>query len=220
MEFPSYMKSAVSFNASIYNLFIIEIFDTPIAHHNLVFQLHPESKTIFNQLIHRVIHVLSIPAPEISKTYVHLQRVLRRPQILQISFVIETWESNHTILHEITKNLWYGICASELENEAAVSKGELQCVYLRIDGKADDECRLAVDIITETVCRFNPIINGQGGGGSNCDDDIGIVQVYNVNVMVDLKLTVEDSAHHFTFLYSLGNCLVRRIRTRTVIQII
>jgi hypothetical protein len=99
---------------------------------------------------------------------------------------------------------------SKLENEAAMTKAELQRVYAWINGEADDEGKLGIDIATELERLFDPGFN-DGGDGSNCDDDIGAPQVDDVNDMIHFGLTVDDGAHHFIFLFFLGNgCMEKK----------
>lgn len=80
-----------------------------------------------------------------------------------------------------------------------ITNTELQRVYLGIDGKVDEEARLGVYIATKEECCFDRVFT-EGGGRSICGD-ISVVQVDNKNYMIEVELTVDDEAHHFTFLF-------------------
>jgi len=80
-----------------------------------------------------------------------------------------------------------------------ITNAELQCVYLGIDGKVDDEGRLGVYIATKEERCFDRVFT-KGVGGSICAY-ISVVQVDNKNYMVRVELTMNVKGCHFTFLF-------------------
>ena len=134
-EFHPYAGRAISFNTSKNNLIITEILLTPVARSNLFSLIHFHPKQIQKHLSHRMIFWTtssSVPQRKIGRIILQLKLVFRH-QCAPIPVVPDSWESDETMFQEIMEDLRYGICVSNLENEATMIEAELQRVYLTID---------------------------------------------------------------------------------------